>query len=563
MPAHTIRIDLDPSIAACPAETRQTISATAGLLRRHIQQRCGAQVTESGPADLVLQLRLDPTLSAEGFRISDGPQGEIVIAGCDARGLLYGVGKLLRASRYAPDAFLPGDWRGVSAPQTPVRGIYFATHFNNFYHEAPVQEIERYVEELALWGFNALSVWFDMHHFHGIDDPAATAMIERLRAILGAAKRIGLGASLTLLANEAYANSPVALRADWTAGHDGYFRGPEGHYHVELCPSKAGAQELLLRWVDEKLAAFAGIDLDYLWIWPYDQGGCTCGQCAPWGANGFLRMAEPIARRFRAAFPRGKVILSTWYFDHFTHGEWEGLAKAFAGRPDWADYLMADDYGDRFPDYPIWHGAPGNLPMVGFPEISMYQCNPWGGYGANPFPAHLQAVWDQAKDHLAGGFPYSEGIYEDINKAICAQFYWDKGRPARDTAREYIAFEYSPDVVDDVMAAIDILEHNLPRGYRPEVDGGRIDLPHTERAAEALARMQRADAQLSPPARAAWRWRVLFLRALIDHELALHTGRISDTCQQAFDELRTIYFAQNALEWVAPPTRRRATHPAK
>ncbi|HNZ97752.1 MAG TPA: glycosyltransferase family 2 protein, partial [Thermoanaerobaculia bacterium] len=47
------------------------------------------------------------------------------------------------------------------------------------------------------------------------------------------------------LANEAYANSPVELRADWTAGHDGYHHPPGGHYHVEICPSRDGGAELI------------------------------------------------------------------------------------------------------------------------------------------------------------------------------------------------------------------------------------------------------------------------------------------------------------------------------
>ena len=556
MLAHSIGLDLHPSVAGCATDALNPLPAIIHVCQRHLRDRAGVSVTESGPADVILELRLDPSLGHEGYRIEDGPQSRVVIAGHDARGLLYGVGKFLRTSQYRPGEFVPSTWRGTSVPETPVRGIYFATHFHNFYHEAPVSEVERCVEDFALWGYNALNVWFDMHHFRSIDEPEATVMIERLRVILGAAKRIGIGASLAFLANEGYDDSPAELRAAWTAGHDGYFREPGGHYHVELCPSKPGAPELLLRWVDEKLAAFSDLDLDYLWIWPYDQGGCTCGQCAPWGANGFLRMAEPIARRYRKAFPRGQVILSTWYFDHFIHGEWAGLAKAFAQPPDWVDYLMADDYGDRFPDYPLRHGAPGALLMVGFPEISMYRCDPWGGYGANPLPAHLQSMWDQAKGHLAGGFPYSEGIYEDINKAICAQFYWRKSTPAADVVREYAAFEYSPEVVDDVLAAIDILEHNLPRSRRSGDDGEmRCVMQHVDGAEQAFALLQRADAKLSPQVRSAWRWRILVLRALIDRELVLIDGRVSATCQQAFDELTTIYHADRALEWVAPPKR--------
>ncbi len=523
------------------------------VFRRHLRDRCGVPVVEAGPADLEVALDLDPSIGAEGYRIEDGPGGAIRILGNDPRGLLYGAGRFLRDARYAEGAIEPGAWRGTSVPALPVRGIYFATHFHNVYHDAPVEQIERYVEDLALWGTNVLNVWFDMHHFNGIDDPAARAMIERLRAILGAAKRVGIGASLAFLANEGYADSPAEMRADWTAGHDGYHHPPGGHYHVELCPSQPGAPELLLKWVDEKLAAFGDLGLDYLWIWPYDQGGCTCGRCAPWGVNGFLRMAGPIAERFRRAAPSGKVILSTWYFDHFIDGEWQGLAEAFAQRPPWVDCLMVDDYGDRFPEFPLAQGAPGGLPMVNFPEISMYACDPWGGYGANPFPRHLQSLWDQTRGTMAGGFPYSEGIYEDINKAMCAQFYWQPDKPALDTLREYIAFEFSPDVVDDVAAAVDILEANLPRS-RQRADGERrYVMRRTEGAQRAWELIQRADARLSPRARAAWRWRVLFLRAQIDAELAGHGFAATARCQAAFDELTRIYSAQHAEDWVRPP----------
>jgi hypothetical protein len=539
-------------------EASPVVNKIAEVFKRQVSERSGVQMGPSRPAELVIALEISPGIGAEGFAIEDGPHGEIVIRGNDERGLLYGVGKFLRGARYAPGAFTPGTWRGVSLPKKPVRGIYFATHFHNVYHDAPLESVQRYVEELALWGTNVVCIWFDMHHFTGLEDPAAQAMIGRLKAILRAANEIGIGAGLTFIANEAYADSPVDLRADWTAGHDGYHHPPQGHYHVELCPNRPGAKDLMLRWVEEKFAAFADIAIDYLWIWPYDQGGCTCWQCKPWGMNGFLTMAEPIARRFRRAFPHGKVVLSTWYFDHFTDGEWEGLSKAFATRPDWVDYLLADDYGDRFPQYPLVHGAPGGFPMVNFPEISMYGSGgygPWGGFGANPLPHHLQALWDSAKRSLSGGFPYSEGIYEDINKAICAQFYWSPDKPAMETVREYVAFEYSPEVVESVNAAIEVLERTLPRVGHATEPVSRFVIRQPAGIEEAYQRLQEVDAQLSPYARQAWRWRILYLRALIDYELARHDFAVSERCEEAFEELTAIYHAQNAAYWVAPPTR--------
>ena len=61
---------------------------------------------------------------------------------------------------------------------------------------------------------------------------------------------------------------------------------------------------------------------------------------------------------------------------------------------------------------------PGQLPMVGFPEISMYETFPWGGFGATPLPRHFPSQWDAVKLRSSGGFPYSEGISEDLNKVL-------------------------------------------------------------------------------------------------------------------------------------------------
>jgi hypothetical protein len=535
-----------------PPNPSQTVEHIARVFTRQVQQRTGI-VAQATPAEFSVELCLTPSIGVEGYRIEDGAEGGVRICGNDERGLLYGVGKFLRLCGYQPGDLQPPTWRGSSMPVKPMRGIYFATHFHNYYHDAPVEQVEQYVQDLLLWGYNHVLVWFDMHHFNGIDDPQAQAMIERLHVILRAARQVGVGVGLGFLANEAYANSPQELRADWTAGHDGYHHEPGGHYHVELCPSQPGAPELLLRWVDEKFAAFSDLGLDVLWIWPYDQGGCTCSRCKPWGVNGFLRMAEPIAQHFRQAFPHSKVIVSTWYFDHFTDGEWAGLAQVFAQRPAWTDYLLADDNADQFPPYPLEHGVPGGLPMVNFPEISMYGSYPWGGYGANPLPRHLQELWDSAQHLLEGGFPYSEGIYEDMNKAVCAQFYWQPDKPALDTVREYMAFEYGPQVADALTPAIDILERNLAHHYEAGAPERRFSMPAVEQAEHACELLRQADGQLTPQARGAWRWRILYLRGLIDAELTRNNFAVSAVCQDAFDELRRIYYADHADEWVSPP----------
>jgi hypothetical protein len=164
-------------------------------------------------------------------------------------------------------------------------------------------------------------------------------------------------------------------------------------------------------------------------------------------------------------------------------------------------------------------------------------------YGANPFPARLQRLWDQTQRKLSGGFPYSEGIYEDLNKVICNGLYWDPGRPTAETVKEYVAFEYSPEVVNDVVAALEIFEQNHHReNIQPS-------------AGKAYELIQAAEKKLSPQIRRSWRWRIVALRALIDQELLKRHGKLEGkTLKEAFDELTAIYHAEHAHSMpIRPP----------
>ncbi|MFZ1935124.1 MAG: nucleoside hydrolase [Thermoguttaceae bacterium] len=356
-----------------PPQPGLVVEKVGRVFVRQVQSRCGAKVVCEGKAPLVVELAVECGIGGEGFKITDEADGAIRITGNDARGLLYGVGKFLHTAAYGNDGFTPGSWRGTSVPKMPVRGIYFATHFHNYYQVAPIEEVTRYVEDLSLWGPNSLLVWFGMEEFNGINDPKAQAMLERLRALLKIVKDLGLNASLGCICNEGYANSPVSLRADdSTVNHPGYHADVTGGNRItnlgpELCPSKPGVTEMELGYCKEKFDAFKDIGLDYWCIWPYDSGGCTCSKCAPWGANAYLRMAEPVARAYRRAFRNGKVILSTWYFDRWAVGEWDGITAKFkAKKPDWVDYILADNFED-YPRYPLDKGVPGSLPLLNFP----------------------------------------------------------------------------------------------------------------------------------------------------------------------------------------------------
>ncbi len=116
-----------------PSDADEQIKNSASVFKRQVEQRCSAKVGTDGDAPLRVVLSIDPAMGKDGFRIQDGKErGTIEVIGQNERGVLYGLGKLLRTSRYSKDGFTPGAWRGESVPQKPIRGIYFATHFHNF-----------------------------------------------------------------------------------------------------------------------------------------------------------------------------------------------------------------------------------------------------------------------------------------------------------------------------------------------------------------------------------------------------------------------------------------------
>ncbi len=536
------------------------------ILTRVMSERGWPQpVFVSGKDAAAVELTLDSGVPPQGFRIENGLDGLVRIVGADERGLLYGMGKFLRRSGMDGNVFKPCAWRGTSVPHCEVRGIYFATHFHNYYQEAPIAEVTRYIEDLALWGLNAVNVWFDMHHFKGIDDPDAACMLARLKELFRAAKRVGMLTGIVVLANEGYSTTPAHLRATRTG---------RSHYGVEVCVATPEGEELVLENVRGELEAFRDVGIDRLSLWPYDQGGCSCPSCRPWGCQGMVKIGKPLSRLFRSHFPAGKVLYSTWLFDYGSdQGEWAGLSKAFLEEPDWVDFIQADSHS-KFPRYPLEHGVPGGLPLLNFPEISMYRMTPWGGFGANPLLRRFSSLWGEVAHLAAGGFPYSEGIFEDLNKAAYAHFYWTGQNDPGVVVEEYAGFEFGGAPAGAIARILDILEANHGRcwlwpsimkrwgcpkeavpleGYPGWM---RMPLPasaNLELAETALQVCEQVEAAMPAWARQSWRWKIVRHRAFLDRELIGNGGVPTPVCADVFRELESLYFAQHGETTVSPP----------
>lgn len=536
----------------CRTQETESIIKIVSILRRRLRERFNVNDQAADKSDMTLTLDIQPGIGTEGYKITV-VGNQVTVIGNDNRGLLYGVGKFLRTLRYEGSKWVPGSWQGVSVPEKPVRLLYFATHFQNFYAEAPIEEVEAYLEDLALWGYNGLLVWFDMHHYTGIKDPKAQAFICRLRALLNSATKLGLTPGLVALSNEGYSTTPNELRAT----HPG-----RGFYGCEICPNKSGGTELILKNIDEEFSAFADLPIGYFGMASYDQGGCGCEQCKPWGGNGYLKITRAVADLYRSRFPSGKVFLATWLFDE---DDWKGMAEAFKTKPEWVDYLLADAH-ETFPKYLLENPVPGNLPLINFPEISMWNAWPWGAYGASPLPNRFERLWNSVRDKVSGGLPYSEGIYEDINKIIYSQFYWDRNSRAADALHEYVSFELSVEFADAILEAVEIMEknHGLSTwawATRPGSPKIIVVNPEDHGAEKAYKLMKSVDAKLPEATRKCWRWRILLLRAMFDYELRRNKGKINDIMEAGFHELCNLYHAEKGTPQIRPPVNAEQYYP--
>jgi hypothetical protein len=71
----------------------------------------------------------------------------------------------------------------------------------------------------------------------------------------------------------------------------------------------------------------------------------------------------------------------------------------------------------------------------------------------------------------------------------------------------------------------------------------------------AFELVTKAETKLTKEVRSSWRWRIFYLRALIDKELFEKKGKLKgETLKAAFDELTKIYHAENAHSMpIKPP----------
>lgn len=518
-----------------------------------IECRVAERVPHAVGRSLKVSFLIDNSLKGETALVKV-KGGKAEISAGRVRGLVFGAGLLLREIRYDDGCFRIQDGEYRFVPEKPFRQCYIARHFDNWYHRATSEEIIRYIEDMALWGINSIHMHLD---YPMVD--AATASPEDFAVFSKTSHAIAsilrsLDLDLTTIGgeNSAPGNMPEQFKA--VPNKD----PRRGDNTWNVCPSKPGATDYLLSLRQQSLDRYADIPLSGFVYWPYDEGGCACEECSPWGGNGYVKLMEKMSRKNMAMYPGALNLVSTWVFDD---DDWEMFYK-YLETQDWVDYLIVDSHED-FPRYPLEHPVPGGIPIVTFPEISMWGRYPWGGFGATALPNRLERLFRQVEGVVSGFQLYSEGIYEDINKIVVEGLYANPSKGSDDILEEYASYELPGIDTRDFKKFIHLLERThktriegrgLTKGnYFSNFikEGDSLELEEkTSMAAEALELAKKLDSQILPSMKNCWRWRLLYLRAVIDNEVYSSREIHTLLADEAYEEICRMYHAEIQMDKV-------------
>ena len=480
--------------------------AAAAALREELQKRTGTPLDvsstwpERGVAIAISSTRTVPgwpgvpsapaggqaqELKPEGYRVTvtRAERTIVWVLGADPRGTLFGVGELLRALRWGGGrAEIPGDLEVATAPRYPIRGHQLGYRQQaNSYDGWDDRQFDQYVRELALFGNNSIE---GIPH----QDSRVSPLFTLPREVMN--RRI----------------SESCARYDLD-----YWLWMPADFDLRQEPRRA--QEL-----ERVNALFRDLPrLDAIFFPGGDPGNNPPELVIPYLRDMAARLVQP--------HPRAKIWLSLQWFDA------KGIDDVYAwierDQPAWLGGLVA---GPSSPPLDRTRARlPRRYPLRDYPDIthtvrSQYPVPWWdpafnftlGREPINPRPVFYAAVHDRTAPYTEGFISYSDGVNDDLNKAVWTRLAWAPGTDVREIVREYARFFFGARAADRAADGLFALEKNWegPLATNGAVDGTLALWQSLEREEPSLA--------------GDWRWQMYLLRAYLDaytrHRLLYETA---------------------------------------
>jgi hypothetical protein len=466
-----------PVAAALPEAGRAAV--VVGTFAE-VRALLGARAGEAGLAE--------DKVAAEGYQIatlaSPGGAPVLVVAGRDARGVLFGVGHVLRKLRLGPArAGLTAPLAVVTSPRYALRGHQLGYRPKpNSYSGWDIPEWEQYIRDLVVFGCNAIELLPprtddlpDSPHF-------PRPQLEMMAAVSQLAADYGLDVWIWYPALDSDYGDPAvvaAALAEWGAVFQALPRvdavlvpgGDPGHTPARLLFPFLEKQAANLRrhhpaatlWLSPQ--GFRQPDMDYFFSYLRDQRPAWLEGAvfAPWI---HMELAE-FRRRIPAAYP-------IRYYPDITHTKE-------------CQYPVAD-----------WD-----------PAFALTQ----GREPICPRPDDMARILRLLQPFTIGAVTYSEGVNDDVNKAVWSALSWDPDTPVDDVLRDYGRFFLGERLGDDFARGLRGLEANW-RGRLAENTG--VDA--------TLALFQDLERRARPADLRNWRFQAALYRAYFDAYVRARLG---------------------------------------
>ena len=462
--------------------------------RTHVRWTLTNTLPESGPCivmgtlaelrviDRAAKLSLPAAVGrsrAEGYSIwctGDQSTPRIIVAGHDSRGVLFGIGRLLREfALESQRVSLGAGFRIDGAPQMPLRGHQLGYRpKTNSYDAWDVPTWEQYIRDLVIFGCNAIELIpprsdDDVQSPH-FPLPQMPMMIEMSRL----ADSYGLDVWIWYPAmDKDYADSATV--------------------------------DFALREWAEVFRQLPRVDAVFV-------PGGDPGHTQPRHLLALLQKQTENLRRFH---PKAAMWVSPQSFTKAWMDEFLGLLKA---EPAWLAGIV---YGPqvRLPLNDLRAAVPKRYPIRDYPDIThsrhcQYPVPGWDAAFAltegreviNPRPTQMAQIFRATTAWDTVGFiTYSEGCNDDVNKAVWSALGWDPQADVRTVLREYARYFVGPKVERDFAQGLLDLEQNW--------NGAVATNSSIERTLEKFEALEKI---ATPQDKANWRWQQAVFRAYYD-----------------------------------------------
>lgn len=513
-------LDLSRAVIVLPPQSSALERKAAAVLKEEVERRSWVQwsIAPARPAGDVPVIEIQRGHGrAEGYRLQADVQGAkpvVVISGNDARGVLYGVGGLLRSLEIGREkVVLPHSLNIDTAPQLPLRGHQLGYRpKTNSYDGWDLAKWEQYIRDLAVFGANAI----ELIPPRSDDDPDSPHFPLPPARMMAGMSRIAAEYGMDVWV--------------WYPAMEKDYSRPET------------LERALAEWA-ETLKALPRLDAIFV-------PGGDPGHTAP---AVLMALLEKQAANLRRTRPKLQIWMSPQGFNR----EWmEEFYALLAKQPRWLTGVV---HGPQVRDSiaVMRKRVPSRYAIRNYPDIThslhcQYPVPDWdpafavtlGRETINPRPIDDSLIFRSTYRDTIGFISYSEGCNDDVNKFLWSALGWNPEADVSDVLRDFARYFISARHADIFADGLLKLERNWrgPLGDNTAVFTTLQQFQSLERDAspQELTNWRFQQAEYRAYYDAYVRSRLLHETALEDHAMAILSKAADAGSLQALTEAERV-----------------------